>query len=207
VIETDRFSGIGPRLGFATAAVRFTRSSRAGGWTLLELLISAGIGTILIAGIAALSLYGARSFSVIGNFADMDADSRQALDLLSREFRQASAVVDCQTNLPVKSVSITTNTAVGPTAKVTWDSQLRTVTLTARGHDRLLLEECDYWDVKLYQRVPVISATNVAFDGAAAISDCKAIEMSWRCSRTNQGQHFNTESLQRAYLVLRNKVR
>jgi type II secretory pathway pseudopilin PulG len=177
------------------------------GWTLLELLIAAGIGSILIACIAALSLYGARSFSVIGNFADMDADSRQALDLLSREFRQASAVVNYQTNLPVKWISVTTNAAVGATAKVTWDSHAGTVTLTARGHDRLLLEECDYWDIRLYQRIPVISGTNVAFAGTATTNDCKAIEMSWRCSRTNQGQHFNTESLQRAYLVLRNKVR
>jgi Tfp pilus assembly protein PilW len=179
---------------------------RSGGWTLLELIISAGIGLILVASIAALSLYGARSFSVIGNFADMDADSRQALDLLSREFRQASAVVDCQTNLPVKWISVTTNAAVGATAKLIWDSQAGTVTLTARGHDRLLLEECNFWDVRLYQRVPLISDTNVAFSGTASITNCKAIEMSWRCSRTNQGQHFNTESIQRTYLVLRNKV-
>jgi hypothetical protein len=170
------------------------------------LLISAGIGSILVASIAALSLYGARSFSVIGNFADMEADSRQALDLLSREFRQASAVVDCQTNQAVKYISLA-NTTLGTTAKVTWDSELRTVTLTAHGSDRLLLEECDYWDVKLYQRMVVISPTNVAFSGAATTNDCKAIEMSWRCSRTNQGQHLNTESIQRAYLVLRNKVR
>jgi hypothetical protein len=126
--------------------------------------------------------------------------------LLSREFRQASAVVDCQTNPPVAWISVT-NTLLGAISRVTWDSQARTVTLTAHGGDRLLLQECDYWDVKLYQRVAVISPTNVAFSGAATTNDCKAVEMSWRCSRTNYGQHFNTESIQRAYLVLRNKVR
>jgi len=154
-----------------------TTRYRESGWTLLEMLIATGIGSILVAAIAALSLYGARSFCVIGNFADMDADSRQALDLLSREFRQASSVVDYQTNPPVTWVSVSTNPAVGPTAKVTWDSQAGTVTLTAHGHDRVLLQECNYWDAKLYQRVPIISATNVAFSGAAMISDCKAVEM------------------------------
>src|ERR1041385_5650816 len=150
---------------FVGVVAMSARASKAG-WTLLEMLIAAGISSILVASIAALSLYGARSFAVIGNFADMDADSRQALDLLSREFRQATGVWDWGTNLPVRWISVTTN-GFGPTAKVTWDSQLRTVTLTARGHDRLLLEECDFWDLKLYQRVPVISATNVAFSGSA----------------------------------------
>ena len=177
------------------------------GLTLIELLFAVGIGSILVAGIAALSLYGARSFSVIGNYADMDADSRQALDLLSRELRQSSAVLEFQTNLPVKWISVTTNSAVGVTAKVAWDSQARTLTLTSHARDRVLLEECVFWDVKLYQRVPVISVTNVFFTGTGSTNDCKAIEMSWRCSRTNHGQHFNTENLQRAYIVFRNKVK
>jgi hypothetical protein len=179
----------------------------ARGLTLVELLFAVGIGSILVAGIAALSLYGARSFSAIGNFADLDADSRQALDLLSRELRKASAVWDVGTNLPVKWLSVTTNATFGSTAKVTWDSQARTLTLTTHAKDRILLDECDFWEVKLLGRVPNIGATNMGFTGPVARADCKAIEMSWRCSRTNQGQHLNTESLQRSQIVFRNKVK
>ena len=176
------------------------------GLTLVELLFAVGVGSIIVAGVATMSLYGARSFASIGNFADMDADSRQALDLLSRELRQASAVWDVGTDLPVKWLSVT-NAAAGSTAKVTWDSQARTLTLNAHAKDRILLNECDFWDVKLLGRVPSLVATNVGFTGPVAPADCKAIEMSWRCSRTNQGAHLNTECLQRSQIVIRNKVR
>lgn len=180
---------------------------RARGLTLVELLFAVGVGSILIAGVASLSLYGARSFAAIGNFADIDAGSRQALDLLSRELRQASAVLELQTNLPVKWLSVTTNSAFGVTAKLAWDSDARTLTLTARQRDRILLKECDFWEARLLSRVPNLGATNISFTSSAALADCKAIEMSWRCSRTNQGQRLNAESLQRSQIVIRNKVR
>ena len=176
----------------------------ASGLTLVELLMALGISSLLLAGVAALSLYGARSFSAIGNFAAIDADSRQAMDLLGRELRQGSAVFDLQTNLPVKSLSVTTD-ALGGAAKVAWDSQARTVTLTAHGKDRVLLKECDYWDVKLYTGLAIPSATNISLNTTTNPYDCKLIRMSWKCSRTNQGQQFNTESPQRMQIVLQNK--
>ena len=180
---------------------------RARGLTLVELLFAVGVGSILLAGVASLSLYGARSFAALGNFADVDAGSRQALDLLSRELRQASAVLELQTNMPVKWLSVTTNSAFGVTAKVTWDSEERTLTLTAHQRNHVLLKECDFWEARLLSRVPNVGATNFSFTSSTTLTDCKAIEMSWKCSRTNQGQHLNTESLQRSHIVIRNKIR
>jgi Tfp pilus assembly protein PilW len=174
--------------------------------TLLEFITAIGIGSILVIGIAALSITGARSFLIIGNFADMDADSRQAVDLLGQELRQASAVLSVQTNLPVKSLSVT-NSTLNRVSTLAWDSQARTLTLTRGQAVRVLLNECDFWEVKLFQRTPNLSGTTASFNIPAPPADCKVIDLSWRCSRTNQGQQLNTESLQRSVIVIRNKVK
>jgi hypothetical protein len=46
-------------------------------------------------------------------------------------------------------------------------------------------------------------ATNSA--GAYDLSVCKLINMTWKCSRTVLGSKLNTESVQTAQVVLRNK--
>ncbi len=186
-------------------ATKHQDKGSVGGLTLVELLIAVGIGSLLLSGVAALTLYGARSFSAIGNFADMDADSRQAMDFLGREFRQASAVTDLQTNLPLKSITLATSTGQSPTMKLAWDSQARTLTFSANAKDRVLLNECDYWDVKLYNAMAKPTITGISLNAAPNPWDCKLIKMSWICSRTNQGQRLNTESLQRMEVALRNK--
>jgi hypothetical protein len=72
------------------------------------------------------------------------------------------------------------------------------------------LTECDRWDFELYQRTPksggtyvFYPATNIA--GAYDLSICKLIDMTWKCSRTILGSKANTESVQTAQVVLRNK--
>ncbi len=186
--------------------------ARSRGLTILETLIAVGIGTVLVAGAMSLSLYGARSLLAIGNFADMSADSRQALDLLSRELRQASAVIDLQTNSTVRWLTVTNNTSAGMTNRVTWDSTTRTLALKSSWRrEQILLAECDRWDIRLFSRVvrPVSTgftycdATNWA--GQLDLPTSKMIEMTWICSRTNQGQKIKTENLQRLRIGFRNR--
>jgi hypothetical protein len=176
------------------------------GLTLVELLLAVGVGSILIATTLAVGIYSARSFSIIGNFADMDADSRQAIDALNRELHPASAVTGCASNPTSTWLTFTTNVPYGPTtARLTWDSQARTLTLSAHGYDRILLTECDYWEAKLYKSSASPTPTNISLVEASDPFDCKLIKMSWRCSRTNQGTKLNTESLQRLQFVLQNR--
>ena len=50
--------------------------------SLLEVLITAGIASIVFAAVGSLSLFTARSFVAMGNYADLDNASRNALDVL-----------------------------------------------------------------------------------------------------------------------------
>jgi len=64
------------------------RRTRSGG-SLLEMMITSSVGMIVMAAVASLSLFTARSFVASGNYADLDRASFVALDTLSRDIRQS----------------------------------------------------------------------------------------------------------------------
>jgi type II secretory pathway component PulJ len=189
------------------------RSSRslAGGVTLIEVLVATGLGSLVLAAVGFLSLFGARSSLAMANYTDLEFKSRYALDVISRELRQATAVLSFQTNLPFKSLTFT-NADQGATVVLTWDSNARTVSFQKSGQSTFTpLTGCDRFDFYLYQRTPLITPTNVIFYPATNItgvldpSICKLINLSWKCSRAILTQKINTESVQAAQIVLRNK--
>jgi len=189
-----------------------SRQNPAGGFTLAEMLVAVGAGFILLTSVAALSLYGAKSFLAMGNYVDLDDQSRNALDVICREVRDASAVVSFNTNSPM-SLTLT-NATLGVTITLTNDPNGRTLTLLKTGLPaQTLLQQCDQWSFSLYDRAPLISSTNIIFpaatNGTGALDPTfvKLINMSWRCSRTILQQKVNTESVQTAQIVLRNKVK
>ena len=57
--------------------------------TLVELQIASAISVILFAAVLTLAFYTARSFAAFTNYVDLDANSRNALDVMSTEIRQA----------------------------------------------------------------------------------------------------------------------
>jgi prepilin-type N-terminal cleavage/methylation domain-containing protein len=176
-------------------------------FTLVELLVAICLSGLLMLIVAALTMYGARSFVALGNYADLDAQSRHALDTISREFRYATELVAMGTNLPVKFITLT-NANAGTLTRVTFDADLRTLVLERTGQPaQTLLKECDRYDFGVYNRVPNVTSSNITFNAAATMDACKLISMSWKCSRTILGQRVNTESVQTAQVVLRNKVK
>ena len=181
------------------------------GFTLTETLIAVALGSLVMAVLGSLSLYGARSFAAMTNYVDLDNKSRLAVDLLSREIHQATGVVNLTTNLSSKTLTLT-NANDGTVFDLAWSSSQKTLVLRKAGApERTLLTGCEAWNVSLYQRTPIVSATNILCfpavkpGGAVDSSQAKLIDMSWKCSRTIMGQPINTESIQTAQIVLRNK--
>jgi hypothetical protein len=177
-----------------------------------ELLVAVGISSLLLAVVLAVNVFGAKSFVSIGNYVNLDCKSRNTLDVLSREIRNATAVVSFQTNLPIRSLTLT-NATLGKTISLTYNATARTLVFTKTGQPaQTFLTECDRWDFALYSRAPVLSSNNITFHfatnaaGALDVKFCKLINMSWKCSRTIIGSKQNTESVQTAQIVLRNKV-
>ena len=58
--------------------------------TLVEVMVSVALGSMVLAMAGSLWLFGSRSFAAMGNYTDLDAKSRNALDLMSRDIREAT---------------------------------------------------------------------------------------------------------------------
>lgn len=178
--------------------------------TLTELMVASAIGSIVLAATATLWIFGARSFVALGNYSDLDSKSRFALDRMTRDIRQTTRVVSFQNTGNNRWLSFTNELAAAG-LRYTWTADSRTLICEKTGQPtEVYLTECDRWDFSLFQRTPQKNQTNTFFLATNAFgvydpSLCKLINMSWKCSRTILGQKANTESVQTAQVVLRNK--
>ncbi len=186
------------------------RNRRTRGWTMIEFLVALAIAMIVLAVAATLAMFGARSFAAMVNYSDLDQKSRQSLDTMILEMRQSTRVIAVHTALPTKYLWLY-NAEQNRTNKFTWYSTNGTVVFEKTGLPaqpaRTMLSGCDDWEFALYSRDPVFTNSSVKFKVATNMSDCKLIDMSWKCSRKIIGQKLNTESVQTAQIVLRNKVK
>lgn len=180
-------------------------------FTLVEIMVASGLGMLVLAAVGFMSLYGARGSVAVANYTDLESKSRYALDLMSREIRQANQVLSFQTNLPVKSL-VLTNSDQAATVTLSYDANARSLSMLKTGQGPLtILTECDRFDFGLYQRTPLVTSTNVVFylaTNSTGVIDprlCKLINLSWKCSRLVAAQKLTTESVQAAQVVLRNK--
>jgi prepilin-type N-terminal cleavage/methylation domain-containing protein len=192
------------------SGTELSRGKRVSGMTLVEVMVSVALGSMILAMAGSLWLFGSRSFAAMGNYADLDAKSRNALDLMSRDIREATRVTGFQNSGNTRWLQVT-NAAQGATITYTWNASPRTLVCQRTGEpDQVYLTECDRWDFDLFQRAPQKSGSYVFFPatntaGAYDLSTCKLINMTWKCSRTILGSKLNTESVQTAQVVLRNK--
>jgi hypothetical protein len=178
--------------------------------TLVEVLIALALSGTAITIAVSLWLFASGNFAAMVNYADLDAKSRNALDQMSRGIRQATQLVDFQMTGTTKWFTVT-NTTLGTGATYIWRASNRTLACQRPGEaEQIYLTECDRWDFQPYQRSPqkngnyaFVPATNAA--GVYDTSICKLINMTWKCSRTMLRTPQNTESVQTAQVVLRNK--
>jgi prepilin-type N-terminal cleavage/methylation domain-containing protein len=191
--------------------LRVANFKSASGFTLVEMLIATALAGMVFAMVIGTFSYSGTSFAAMGNYAELDRKSRNAVDVLSKEIRNSSALLAVSTNNP-ESLTFT-NATTAKKIVLTYDSAARTLTFAKTGQTtQTILSQCDQWTFSLYNKAPKLTSTNILFYGAtngAGVTDvttCKLINMTWKCSRTIFGSKRNTESIQTAQIVLRNKV-
>lgn len=193
-----------------TRAQHFGEWRRKGsGFTVAELMVAVAISGIALAVIAALSLYGLKSFTAIGNYTDMDGKSRAALDEISRDLRECTDLLeyDFSTNAPYFKFA---NSNANVHITISWDLGTRVLTTKRKNNatnvttTKTNLTECDYWHYELFQQTPTANKTNEFAAYIGGMNRCKLINMTWRCSRVMLGKKWQTESVQTAKIVLRN---
>lgn len=180
--------------------------------TLLEMMVSLGIGAMVLAMVAMLVSYGGRSFASLGNYSILEQQSRIGIDRMTREIRQANAVLGWQTNALPKWLLLTNSfveldgTTNGYTIRYTWANDGRLVSQRSTdAQEEELLVGCDSWEFGLWKRAPRQNQDN-AFYPATNASQCTMITMTWKCSRFILGTNLvNTEAAQTMQIVLRDK--
>jgi type II secretory pathway pseudopilin PulG len=170
--------------------------------TLVELLVSVGIGSIVLVAVATLSIFSSRSFVALGNYMDLDKASRNALDNMTRDVRQTVRLTSFATN-----ELVFTDYDNSPLT-FSWNPNTKLLTRTKNGATKVLLSQCDYLSFQISQRNPIPGQFNFyPATNTAGIYDpglCKLVDVSWRCSRQILQKKVNTESVQTAKIVLRN---
>jgi hypothetical protein len=166
--------------------------------TLAEMMVSVGVGFLVLTLVAAVFMSSSFSFTAMGNYVTMDQSSRSALDQMTRDIRRSRDLTSFATNQLVFTFSGTTNLIYK------YDSSSGNLTSWKTGDTvtNVLLKGCNYLQFSMYNNVPQTGGT---LNTAATVGQAKAISVNWRCSRSILGRRNTTEYIQEAVIVIRNK--
>jgi prepilin-type N-terminal cleavage/methylation domain-containing protein len=171
---------------------------RHAGFTLVEVMVASSLGLVVTAAILSLSYYSTRSFVAINNYLDLNRYDQLALDQITRDIRQATAVsaFPSATNITLLDYS-------GQPLQYLFDPNARTLVRVKGGQQTTYLTDCDALTFALFQRTPMSNT----FDcyNVAGSTNAKLVELSWTCSRTILGAKVNSETMQSSKIALRRK--
>jgi prepilin-type N-terminal cleavage/methylation domain-containing protein len=169
------------------------RTKAARGMTLVEIMVAVGVGSLLLATLAVVFVSSTRNFVAMGNYVSMDSSSRNALDRMTREIRRAG---DLTYFSPTRMVFAQRDGSGSLVYEWNEDTHQLTEWKSGDSAASVLLRECDRLLFTL--KTSTFASTTDAADG-------KAIAVEWRCSRTILGKKTNTEDMEQALIVIRNK--
>jgi len=166
-------------------------------------MVATALGGLVVAAVMALTFFSARSFAALTNYVDLDNFSRNALDTMSREIRQANRLVSGDDHHLVFEHTNPTNGSAFFNVSYTYNPDTKQLVRWQQGvtEPKVLLQECDFLRFSIFQRNPI----NGSYDQypTANPDTCKLVQLSWICSRNILGKKANTESVQSAKVVIR----
>jgi prepilin-type N-terminal cleavage/methylation domain-containing protein len=184
--------------------------ARNAGFTTIELIVALALSAIVLSAIISYGIFSTRNMRAIGNFVVLDMNSRNALDTMSRDIRQANG---CSTNSgQFTSTNLTLlmtdpNSGTNYTISYSYSNSLGTLTristAATSGQSSVLLSNCSSFAFSYFQRNP----SNGVWDAYPVDSnrpdECKLVQMSWVCGRTVLGSMVNADSIESAKVVIR----
>jgi Tfp pilus assembly protein PilW len=181
--------------------IRNRRRGPAAGFTLVELMIGAGLSVFVLAGILTTFLFLGRSGANIQNYSDMESQARKALELFAEDVRQASAITwhsNVNITLAVNSlpVAYTYNSADGTFVRT--DAAGARTLITGITRNTFVFRSYNVAGTEL----PLATSANLT----AANSSTKQLQISLEASRTNHTVVTATNTVLSARFILRNKI-
>ncbi|HEY0863792.1 MAG TPA: hypothetical protein VGD97_06775 [Lacunisphaera sp.] len=182
------------------------RLARAGGFTLVELMIGASLASFILAAVLSTFLFMGRSGANVQNYNDMEAQARKALEYFAEDTRQASGVVwGADSNSVGLTVGVNRVTyTYNPTAKNFTRTEV-VIATNAAVSSRVLVTGITTFAFSAYN----IAGSNILLDTAArrtaANGTTKQLQISLEAARNNVTVVAATNTVLSARFVLRNK--
>jgi prepilin-type N-terminal cleavage/methylation domain-containing protein len=170
------------------------------GLTLIEFSVCVAIAGMILAAVVAANITIARAMAATANYNDMNKTSRNSLDLLSADVRNAAYV----TNYSSRGLTLVNTFSNVTTIVYAWDGSNLVTRTENGGRARQLLSSCFYFNFNYYLRVPQPGLTFLPTTNVLSTNSVKLISVSWICNRSILGTPLNTESVQTANIVIRN---
>jgi len=172
-------------------------NQRSGGWLLPETIITIAIGISFLVALIGVFVSSSISFAEVGNYINMDRCSRNALDRMTSNIRQAKTLV----SFAPTAIVFNFNSAGTTNLAYRYDADARALTeeWTSSGKttSKTLLSACDSCAFSLYDRDGAVT-TDVS------VGQGKIISIAWQCSGTVLGR-TNSEHMQQSRIVIRNQ--
>jgi hypothetical protein len=167
--------------------------------TFVEGLAATAVGGLLLATVTSFFLFSNRSFAVLASYADLERENRNALSLITRDIRQATALgsLDIVGNARVLLVLDHGGTAVA----YQYHRGNRTLSRAVGDHTAVILTGCDDFAVFLYE--PDTGAGAYGAFPASDVSNCKLIQVDWTASRSLLGVKLTSQTARSAKVVIR----
>jgi hypothetical protein len=177
----------------ATASSR----QRRGGWMLAESMIAIAIGVTFLVAVMGIFISSSISFVEIGNYINMDRQSRNALDRMTTNIRNSKTL----TSFDPAALVFNYDSAGSTNLTYRYDSSSGSLTeewkVNGATTVKTLMTGCSSLAFSLFDR-DLAPTTDTSPGGG------KVISIAWQCTSTALGR-TNSEYMQQAQIVIRNQ--
>lgn len=178
---------------------RLFRRKNNRGFTMVEMMVSAGLFGVATASVCTLYLVSTRGFASLANYAELDKINRVAMDTLTKEIRQARIVTDVQSN------SFSVINGDGQSVTYWFNPTVKQFIRTAGdGSVKVLISSCSLINFDVYQRNNIFgtwdqypAATNNWSESV------KVLRLTWKTAREIPGGPGVSENVQTAKIIIR----
>jgi type II secretory pathway pseudopilin PulG len=191
----------------STPRIKLARSRPTAAFTLVEVIVSATIGSFVLAGILSAFVMIGRTGFIASSYSVLEAETRRALDTFGQDVRKAK---DVKWN-GAQSITLSVATATNATSTVTYAYDAasscfyRQLGDTSSTLPRLTLVHNVAADFA-FHRYKLESSSNPGADNTAANdAETKQVEVTLRASRTGATTVAANQAALSARYILRNK--
>ena len=165
------------------------------GFTLPEVMVAMALASMVFGLAAMVTTHLAYGMRASENYYDFEHEGQVALDLFSRDVRQAFGVAS---NSPTMVALTSTNSSL---ITFSYDAHAKQFIRTIAGNTQVLLHNCLNLNFSYYQRNP----TNGVYDQfpAGNAATTKIIEISWYTGVENPNGLYNSADFQSSKVVIR----